>query len=62
MKHRTILLTVVLLVFNLIYIPDVISQKDDELKVKEIRLDYPCPAIPFYHFFARFGITKGIYN
>ena len=35
-----------------------ISAKDGQLKIVEIELGYPCPAIPFYHFKAELDLPE----
>ena len=41
------------LLFNFIAIPGIAKEKiNKELVIHELKLDYPCPAIPFYHFIA----------
>ncbi len=34
------------------------AQKNKELDIHELKLDYPCPAIPFYHFVAELELPQ----
>ena len=50
---RYLIITVCFFSFLLFALPgNAKDKREKELVIQELKLDYPCPAIPFYHFFA----------
>ena len=56
---KYLFLTLVLLPFNFLTSPSIGKEnRGRELVIHELKLDYPCPAVPFYHFIAELELPQ----
>ena len=58
MKHSNLVYSIIILSLLISNIGFANSPKDNVLKVNNLELGYPCPAIPFYHFIAELELPQ----
>lgn len=58
MKHSNLIYSIIILSLLISNIGIASSAKDNILKVNNLELGYPCPAIPFYHFIAELELPQ----